>query len=69
MPTTNAESQERTDQQILRQLPGFHLNSGSPCSCGVEAIRTSKSVGYSDFVTYTHRCTECGNEFSTYIEG
>jgi hypothetical protein len=69
MPTTDAETEERTEQQILRQLPGFHLDSGSPCTCGVEAIRTSKSVGYSDFATYSHRCTECGNEFSTYIEG
>lgn len=48
---------------------GFHLNSGSPCDCGPEAYSTRKEVGYSDFVTYHHRCGDCGNEFSTYIEG
>ena len=69
MENTHAETEECTEQEILRQLPGFHLDSGWPCDCGIDAIRTNKSVGYSDFVTYTHSCTECGNEFSTYIEG
>ncbi|CDK38905.1 hypothetical protein [Halorubrum sp. AJ67] len=69
MEDTHTEDKECTEQQILRRLPGFHLDSGSPCTCGVDAIRTSKSVGYSDFVAYTHSCTECGNEFVTYIEG
>lgn len=48
---------------------GFHLNKGTPCECGPEEYSTSKEVGYSDFVTYTHRCGSCGNEFETYIEG
>jgi hypothetical protein len=48
---------------------GFHINEGEPCECGAEAYSTRKKVGYSDFVTYYHTCGECGNKFSTYIEG
>jgi hypothetical protein len=48
---------------------GYHWDSGVPCTCGGDAIETTKSLGYSDFVTYTHTCSRCGNTFSTYIEG
>lgn len=48
---------------------GFHWNKGKPCECGPENISTTSERGYSDFVTYRHRCRECGNEFETYIEG
>jgi len=48
---------------------GFHLNDGTPCSCGPEPYSTTTEHGYSDFVTYHHTCGDCGNEFSTYIEG
>jgi hypothetical protein len=48
---------------------GFHLNKGKPCECGGDNYRTKKRRGYSDYITYTHTCNECGNEFSTYIEG
>lgn len=48
---------------------GFHLNEGTPCECGPDEYTTTKERGYSDFMTYHHTCGECGNEFSTYIEG
>lgn len=48
---------------------GFHLNRGTPCCHDPEKYVTRKKRGYSDFVTYYHRCTICDNEFSTYIEG
>jgi hypothetical protein len=71
MPTTNADRQELTEQHIelLRQLPGFRLDSGTPCLCGIDAISTSKRYGYSDSLIFTHHCRECGNEFTTWIEG
>jgi hypothetical protein len=71
MPTTNASGQELGEQhkEILRQLPGFRLDSGVPCLCGIDAITTSKRRGYSDSLIFTHRCDECGNEFTTFIEG
>ena len=71
MEFTNDSGQELDEQQIerLRQLPGFRLDSGAPCLCSIEAITTSKKRGYSDSMIYTHRCRECGNEFTTFIEG
>jgi hypothetical protein len=71
MATTNDDGQELDEQQIdrLRQLPGFRLDSGVPCLCAIEAITTSKRRGYSDSLIFTHRCRECGNEFTTWIEG
>jgi nicotinic acid phosphoribosyltransferase len=71
MESTNADGQERTEQQkeILRQLPGFRLDSGEPCLCGTDAITTTKEYGYSDSLIFHHRCGECGNEFTTWIEG
>jgi nicotinic acid phosphoribosyltransferase len=71
MPTTQASGQELDEQQVdrLRQLPGFRLDSGVPCLCSIEAITTSKRRGYSDSLIFTHRCRECGNEFTTFIEG
>ena len=71
MEDTNAEIEERTDcrTQILRELPGFHLNTGEPCLCGAEHIRTRSKCGYSDSMVFYHRCAECGTEFSTWIEG
>lgn len=65
--TKFSEEQLETINNITPR--GFHLNSGMPCECGAGPYSTSKSVGYSDFVTYAHSCSECGNEFSTYIEG
>jgi protein-disulfide isomerase-like protein with CxxC motif len=71
MPTTQASGQELGEEYIerLRQLPGFRLDSGVPCLCSIEAITTSKRRGYSDSLIFTHRCSECGNEFTTFIEG
>ena len=71
MPTTNDGAQELDEQQVerLRELPGFRLDSGVPCLCSIEAITTSKRRGYSDSLIFTHRCSECGNEFTTFIEG
>ncbi len=71
MPTTQASGQELDEQQVerLRQLSGFRLDSGVPCLCSIEAITTSKRRGYSDSLIFTHRCSECGNEFTTFIEG
>jgi len=71
MPTTQASGQELTEQHIerLRELPGFRLDAGVPCLCSIEAITTSKKRGYSGSMIYTHRCGECGNEFTTFIEG
>jgi len=71
MPTKQADSQELTEQHIerLRQLPGFRLDVGTPCLCSIEAITTTKKRGYSDSLINTHRCDECGNKFTTFIEG
>ena len=71
MESTNDDAQERTDkrQQILRELPGFHLNKGEPCLCGVEAISTRTERAFSDSLVFHHTCTECGTDFSTWIEG
>jgi nicotinic acid phosphoribosyltransferase len=71
MQAKNDSSQELDEQQIekLRQLSGFRLDSGVPCLCSIEAITTSKRRGYSDSLIFTHRCRECGNEFTTWIEG
>ena len=59
--------EEHTER--LRQLAGFHLDEGMPCLCSIESITTSKRRGYSDSLIFTHRCRECGNEFTTWIEG
>ena len=48
---------------------GFHMDSGEPCECGPDDYVTRSKVGYSDFVTFTHKCRSCGNKFTTYIEG
>ena len=71
MSTTHTSGQERTEQQkqLLRELPGFHLDKGEPCTCGKEAIQTRSRRGFSDSLIFSHRCTECGNEFTTWIEG
>mgnify|MGYP006914326648 FL=1 len=71
MQAKNDSGQELGEQQIerLRQLPGFRLDSGVPCLCSIEAISTSKKRGYSDSLIFTHRCSDCGNEFTTFIEG
>lgn len=61
------DAQEETLDGISPK--GFHPNEGVPCGCGAEHYTTRKEVGYSDFVTYYHKCTNCGNRFSTYIEG
>lgn len=71
MSEKTLSSHERTDRQkaILRELPGFHLNTGVPCLCGAAKISTRSRRGYSDSLIFSHRCTACGTEFSTYIEG
>lgn len=71
MATTSPNDQERTDEhrQILRDLPGFHLNEGDPCLCGTDYINTRTKRAFSDSLVFYHRCTDCGNEFSTWIEG
>ena len=71
MSTTNDSGQELDEQQInrLRQLPGLRLDGGVPCLCSIEKISTHKRRGYSDSLIFTHRCRECGNEFTTFIEG
>ena len=71
MPTTNDSRQELDEERIerLRELPGFSLDAGKPCLCSIEAITTTKKRGYSDSLIFTHRCSECGNEFTTFIEG
>lgn len=71
MATTNPSEQERIDRQkeILRELPGFHLNKGEPCLCGVEAISTQTERAFSDSLVFHHYCGECDNRFSTWIEG
>jgi hypothetical protein len=71
MATTTPSGEKRTDKQreILRELPGHNLNAGDPCICGVEFINTRSKAGYSDSRVYYHACTECGNRFSTWIEG
>ena len=71
MSSKKASRQERIDQQneILRQVAGFRLDSGEPCLCGVEALTMTKKRGYSDSLIFTHQCGECGNEFTTFIEG
>lgn len=62
---------EMSDEQleVLRALPGFEYNTGTPCTCGVSFIRTTKERGFSDSLIFHHRCTECGARFSTWIEG
>ena len=71
MPTTNDSGQELTEQHIerLRELPGVRLDAGVPCLCSIEAITMIKKLGYSDSLISTYRCSECGNEFTTFIEG
>jgi hypothetical protein len=71
MQSTNSNGQELGEEHIeqLRELPGFRLDAGVPCLCSIEKITTSKKRGYSDSVIYSHRCDECGNEFTTFIEG
>lgn len=65
MPIT--EAQLRTINEISPR--GFHLNRGVPCECGGSEYNTRKKVGYSEYVTFYHRCLSCGNRFETYIEG
>ena len=48
---------------------GLLWNDGVPCECGPDAIVTRKERKYSDTMVYRHRCTECGQEFSTWTEG
>lgn len=62
-----SEAQRKTIEGLSPK--GFHVDAGEPCECGAVPYTTSSKVGYSDFMTYTHRCGNCGNEFSTYIEG
>ena len=71
MSTTEDSGQELGEQQIekLRQVAGFHLDEGVPCLCSIESITTTKKRGYSDSAIFTHRCSECGNRFTTWIEG
>jgi len=71
MTTKPTNSQERTARQtaILRELPGFHLDTGTPCLCGADNISTRSRRGYSDSLIFSHRCTDCGTTFRTYIEG
>lgn len=70
MQSTDDDGQERIDrQEILRELPGFRLDRGEPCLCGVEAISTRTERAFSDSLVFHHTCTECGNYFSTWIEG
>jgi len=71
MPTTQTSGQELGEEHIerLRELPGFRLDAGMPCLCSIENITTSKRRGYSDSLIFTHQCRECGNEFTTFIEG
>lgn len=70
--TTSNDKEAPLDErqiEICRKIPGFYLNKGIPCTCGADKLQTKKKVGYSETVTYYHRCSDCGNEFSTYIEG
>ena len=71
MSTTNDSGQELGEEHIerLRQLPGLRLDEGVPCLCSIKKIATHKRRGYSDSLIFTHRCGECGNEFTTFIEG
>jgi len=71
MSEKTLRSQERTDRQtaILRELPGFHLDTGTPCLCGADKISTRSRRGYSDSMIFSHRCTACGTTFRTFIEG
>ncbi len=71
MSEQTLSSQERTDRRtaILRELPGFHLNTGEPCLCGAENISTRSRRGFSDSLVFYHRCRACETEFSTWIEG
>ena len=71
MKAKNDSGEKLGEQQIerLRQIPGFRLDAGMPCLCSIEEITTSKRRGYSDSLIFTHRCRECGNEFTTFIEG
>jgi hypothetical protein len=48
---------------------GFHINDGEPCECGGDKYVTTKERKYSDSMVYYHHCKECGNDFSTWIEG
>jgi len=69
MSEKTLSSHERTGRQtaILRELPGFHLNTGVPCLCGADRINTRSHRGQSDTLIFCHRCTACGTEFSTWI--
>jgi len=48
---------------------GLMINTGSPCECGGDSYVTSQERKYSDTMLYKHRCTDCGNKFTTWTEG
>lgn len=62
-----SEAQIETYNGLATGISG--LNKGSPCECGPDDYNTTSTVGYSDFVTYKHRCRNCGNQFETWTEG
>lgn len=71
MSKNTISGKERTDRrtQLLRELPGFHLNTGEPCLCGIEHITTRTKRAFSDSLVFDHRCGACETRFSTWIEG
>ena len=73
MKESVADTQEGTvrEQQlaIYRQIPGIRADEGEPCLCGVEFLSTSGRRAFSDSRIYHHSCSQCGNKFTTYIEG
>jgi hypothetical protein len=62
------EKQNQTLENISPR--GFHINTGEPCECGENAdYSTYSERKYSDSIVYYHNCQDCGNSFSTWIEG
>ncbi len=64
-PLTEAERE--TIDEIDKT--GFHLDTGRPCECGGDDYRTRTKRAYSDSLIFKHKCRNCGNKFTTWIEG
>jgi len=48
---------------------GLHFNSGEPCECGTDATVSTRAIRkYSDTMLYKHKCSKCGNRFTSWTE-
>lgn len=67
--TDSSDGLSKEQLQRLKEVSGFRLDSGTPCTCDLDELSTTKKRGYSDSMIYYHECNACGNEYVTWIEG